>query len=112
VVQQGSLDKAWDAITERVGRENPQDQFALMRIAVEERGRKASAEWQDDACSRRLGILNGVPETGGERQRANINFYKLRDVRIRDARELTSGDVTDEFARVSQALGTGKTLLA
>jgi len=112
VVQQGSLDKAWDAITERVGRENPQDQFALMRIAVEERGRKASAEWQDDACSRRLGILNGVPETVGERQRANINFYMLRDVRIQDARELTSGDVTDEFARVSQALGTGKTLLA
>jgi len=112
VVQQGSLDKAWDAITERVRRENPQDQFALIRIAVEERGRKASAEWQDDACSRRLGILNGVPETVGERQRANINFYMLRDVRIRDARELTSGDVTDEFARVSQALGTGKTLLA
>lgn len=112
VVQQGSLDKAWDAITERVGRENPQDQFALMRIAVEERGRKASAEWQDDACSRRLGILNGVPETVGERQRANINFYMLRDVRIQDARELTSGDVTDEFARVSEVLGTGKTLLA
>jgi hypothetical protein len=112
VVQQGSLDKAWDAIAERVGRENPQDQFALIRIAVEERGRKASSEWRDDACSRRLGILKGVPETVGERQRANINFYMLRDVRIRNASELTSGDVTDEFTRVSHALGAGKTLLA
>ena len=112
VVQQGSLDKAWDAITERVGRENPEDQFALIRIAVEERGRMASSEWRDDACSRRLGILKGVPETVGERQRANINFYMLRDARIRNANELTSGDVTDEFLRVSQALGTGKTLLA
>jgi hypothetical protein len=112
VVQQGSLDKAWDAITARVGRENPQDQFALIRIAVEERGRKASSEWRDDACSRRLGILNGVPETVGARQRANINFYMLRDVRIRNASELTSGDVTDEFARVSHALGAGQTLLA
>ena len=112
VVQQGSLDKAWDAITARVGRENPQDQFALIRIAVEERGRAASSEWRDDACSRRLGILRGVPETVGERQRANINFYMLRDVRVRNASELTSGDVTDEFARVSQVLGSGKTLLA
>jgi hypothetical protein len=112
VVQQGSLDKAWDAITARVGRENPEDQFALIRIAVEERGRAASSEWRDDACSRRLGILRGVPETVGERQRANINFYMLRDVRVRNASELTSGDVTDEFARVSQALGSGKTLLA
>ena len=112
VVQQGSLDKAWDAITERVGAENPQDQFALIRIAVEERGRKASSEWRDDACSRRLGILKGVPETVGDRQRANINFYMLRDVRIRNASDLTSGDVTDEFARVSEALGTGNTLLA
>ena len=112
VVQQGSLDKAWDTITERVGRENPKDQFALIRIAVEERGLKASPQWRDDACSRRLGILKGVPETVGERQRANINFYMLRDVCVRNASELTSGDVTDEFARVSEALGTGKTLLA
>jgi hypothetical protein len=112
VVQQGSLDKAWDAITERVSRENPEDQFSLVRIAVEERGRKASSEWRDDACSRRLGILKGVPETVGGRQRANINFYMLRDARIRSASELMSGDVTDGFARVGQALGSGKTLLA
>jgi hypothetical protein len=112
VVQQGSLDKAWKAIAERVTREDPQDQFALIRIAAEERGRAASPEWRDDACSRRLGILRGVPETVGNRQRANINFYMLRDVRIRNASELTSGSVADEFARVSEVLGTGKTLLA
>ena len=72
VVQQGSLDKAWDAITERVGRENPQDQFALMRIAVEERGRKASAEWQDEP---QRGLdLNGVPRPSGSGKRATIKF--------------------------------------
>jgi hypothetical protein len=112
VVQQGSLDKAWEEIVARVARENPRDQFALVRIAVEERGRKASAEWRDDACSRRLGILQGVPETVGDRQRANINFYMLRDVRISNVGDLASGEVTDEFARLGETLGAGKTLLA
>jgi hypothetical protein len=111
VVQQGSLDKAWDEIVARVNRENPRDQFTLVQIAVEERGRKASAEWRADACSRRLGILHGVPETVGERQRANINFYMLRDVRISNVGDLASGEVTDEFARLSETLGAGKTLL-
>ena len=112
VVQQGSLDNAWDEIKARVERERPKDQFELVRIGVEERGRTALAEWRDDCCSRRVGILKGVPETVGERQRANINFYMLRDVRIRNANELTTGDVSDEFARVGHALGTGRTLLA
>ena len=111
VVQQGSLDKAWDEIVARVARENPRDQFELVRIAVEERGRKASAEWRDDACSRRLGILHGVPETVGARQRANINFYMLRDVCISNVGDLASGEVTDEFARLSETLGAGKSLL-
>jgi hypothetical protein len=112
VIQQGSLDKAWPAIEERVRRENPGDQFALTRIAVEERGRKASAAWQNDAVSRRVGILNGVPETVADRQRANINFYMLRDVRIRGARELLDADVSVQLARVSQTLAAGSTLLA
>ena len=99
-------------ITERVNREKPADQFTLLRIAVEERGRRGSSEWRDDACSRRLGILNGVPETVVRRQRANINFYMLRDVRIRNAAEMTNGEVTNELARVSQMIGAGKTLLA
>ena len=112
VVQQGSLDNAWDQIQARVEREAPKDQFELVQIAVEERGRTALAEWRDDCCSRRVGILKGVPETVGERQRANINFYLLRDVRIRNAQELTTGDMSDEFARVGQEVGAGRTLLA
>jgi hypothetical protein len=110
VVQQGSLDKAWSAIQERVRRENPQDQFTLTQVAVEERGRKAAPQWQADAVSRRVGILKGVPETVGDRQRANINFYMLRDVRVKNAGELLSGDL--ELARVSQAVASGRSLLA
>jgi hypothetical protein len=109
VVQQGSLDKAWSAIQERVRRENPQDQFTLTQVAVEERGRKAAPQWQADAVSRRVGILKGVPETVGDRQRANINFYMLRDVRVKNAGELLSGDL--ELARVSQAVASGRSLL-
>jgi len=112
VVQQGSLDKAWPAIEERVRREQPRDQFALTRIAVEERGRKAAPQWQADAISRRLGILNGVPETIDDRQRANINFYMLRDVRVAGAAELVEGDPAARFASVSQAIATGHSLLA
>jgi len=110
VVQQGSLDKAWSAIEERVNRENPQDQFALTHIAVEERGRKALPQWRADAVSRRVGILKGVPETVDDRQRANINFYMLRDVRVRSAGELLSGELP--LARVSQAVASGGSLLA
>jgi hypothetical protein len=112
VVQQGSLDKAWPSIEERVRREGPQDQFALTRIAVEERGRSAAQQWQADAVSRRVGILKGVPETVGDRQRANINFYMLRNVRVDGAAELVSGDPTARFVAVSQAVATGRTLLA
>jgi hypothetical protein len=112
VVQQGSLDKAWDAIKQRVQRENPQDQFALTHIAVEERGRRAAQLWQADAISRRLGILKGVPETVDDRQRANINFYMLRDVHVAGAAELWAGDPTAQFVSVSQAVASGRTLLA
>ncbi len=112
VVQQGSLDKAWAAIEERVAREDPQDQFALLRIAVEERGRKADRQWRDDALSRRIGILMGVPETIGNRQRANINFYMLRDVRIAGAKELMTADVSLQLARASEALASGDSVIA
>jgi hypothetical protein len=112
VVQQGSLDKAWSAIQERVRRENPPDQFALTHIAVEERGRKADPRWQADAVSRRVGILKGVPVTIGDRQRANINFYMLRDVHVRSTAELLSGDLRAQCARVSQAVASGRSLLA
>jgi hypothetical protein len=112
VVQQGSLDKAWPMIEARVTRENPQDQFALTQIAVEERGRRAAAPWQADAISRRVGILEGVPHTVDDRQRANINFYMLRDVRVTGTAALLSGDVGVQLARVSQAVAGGGSLLA
>lgn len=112
VIQQGSLDKAKREIEQRVKRENPPDQFHLVRIAVEERGRKASSEWQADCVSRRVGILDGVPTTVEGRQRANINFYMLRDVSIRGAKELVTADVSEQLARVSQAIAAGDTLLA
>jgi hypothetical protein len=112
VVQQGSLDKAWPAIQARVDRENPQDQFALTKIAVEERGRRANPQWQADAVSRRVGILKGTPQTVDDRQRANINFYLLRDVRVRGLDELLSDHAAAHCARVSHAVAAGKTLLA
>ena len=112
VVQQGSLDKAWSTIEARVTRENPQDQFELTQIAVEERGRKAAEQWRADAISRRVGILKGVPETVDDRQRANINFYMLRDVHVRGTADLLSGDVAVQLARVSQAVAAGSSLLA
>jgi hypothetical protein len=112
VVQQGSLDKAWSTIEARVTRENPQNQFELTHIAVEERGRRAAQQWQADAISRRLGILKGVPETVDDRQRANINFYMLRDVHVRSTADLLSGDVAVQLARVSQAVAAGSSLLA
>ena len=93
---------------ERPAVQNPQDQFALLRIAIEERGRNADRQWRDDALSRGIGILMGVPETVGSRQRANINFYMLRDVRIAGARELMSADVTLQLARASEALAAGQ----
>jgi hypothetical protein len=112
VIQQGSLDKARQAIEDRVEQENPRNQFELVGIAVEERGRKANPQWQSDCVSRRLGILQGVPKTVEDRQRANINFYMLRDVRIRGAQALMAADVSDQLARVSQALASGDSLLA
>jgi hypothetical protein len=116
VIQQGSLDKAHAEIENRVHHENPQDQFDLVRIAVEERGRKASSRWRADCISRRRGILEGTPvtvsEKGNQSQRANIAFYMLRDVRIRGARELMTADVGEELKRVSRAGASGGTLLA
>jgi hypothetical protein len=112
VIQQGSLNKARQAIERRVKQENPQDQFQLVGIAVEERGRKADTPWQADCVSRRLGILHGIPETVEGHQRANLYFYMLRDVRIRGAQELMNADVSDQLAGVSKALASGDTLLA
>lgn len=112
VVQQGSLDKAWDAIKARVAKEKPTTQGHLVRIAVEERGRCASPEWRADAESRRVGILAGTPVSVGDRQRANINFYLLRNVSVDGVDRLVGGDMTSDVERVRTVLAQGDTLLA
>jgi len=112
VVQQGSLDKAWSEIEQRVAAEQPANQLDLVRIAVEERGRKALPQWRADAISRRVGILKGVPFTVEDRQRANIHFYMLRDVRVTDVDRLLAGTVAEELKRVRVAVASGNTLLA
>lgn len=112
VIQQGSLGRARKEIEQRVADEKPVDQFALVGIAVEERGRKASRQWRSDCVSRRLGILNGVPKSVDGKQRANMHFYMLRDVRIEGASELLDADVSAQLERVSQAIATGGSTLA
>ena len=85
-VQQGSLDKAHDAIRRRVQREQPQDEFHLTRIAVEERGRKADARWRADCISRRLCIIERDPvkvvDSGQTAERDNPNLYLLRNAPV------------------------------
>ena len=112
VVQQGSLDKAMTTIESRIAAEQPTTQFDLVKIAVEERGRAASPEWRADAVSRRVGILSGVPYTVEDRQRANIQFYMLRNVHVQGVDRLIAGDVAPELARVRKAIASGETLLA
>ncbi len=85
-VQQGSLDKAHAAIRRRIEREDPQDAFALVRIAVEERGRTANPQWRADCISRRLCILEREPvkvvESGQTAQRDNPQLYLLRNAPV------------------------------
>lgn len=88
-VQQGSLDKAHDAIRARVAREKPTTQTALVHIAVEERGRTAAKPWRADCISRRLGILYRQPmkvtEAGQTSSRENLRMYLVRDVAVTGA---------------------------
>lgn len=111
VIQQGSLKRADAEIRARVEAEDPRDQFHLVRIAVEERGRKANQRWRADCMSRRVGILEGKPvvvsESDHETQRANLKFYMLRDVRIGNGAEIHTTDLSDEIARVSEAVAAG-----
>lgn len=82
-VQQGSMEKAYTAIRHRVTAEQPTDQFALTRIAVEERAKKASRAWRADCLSRRLSILERGPVAvsldGHRARRDNPRSYLLRD---------------------------------
>lgn len=90
-VQQGSLDKAHQAIRTRVARERPDNQLDLVRIAVEERGRTADPQWRADAISRRLGILYRQPvtvkEQGRTAARQNLRVYLVRDVPVKGAEQ-------------------------
>jgi hypothetical protein len=85
-VQQGSLDKAHDAIRRRVANAGALDEFQLTRIAVEERGRKADPRWRADCISRRMCIIERDPvkvvESGQTAERDNPNLYLLRNVPV------------------------------
>jgi len=115
VIQQGSLARADAEIRARVATEDPQDQFDLVRIAVEERGRKANKRWRADCMSRRVGILEGKPvvvrESEIETQRANLKFYMLRDVQVDEGEQIPTTDLSEEIARVSEAVAAGGTSL-
>jgi hypothetical protein len=86
-VQQGSLHKAHRQIIRRVVSEQPADQFALTRILVEERAKKASKRWRADCLSRRLSILEREPVSvsldGQRSRRSNPRVYLLRDCPVR-----------------------------
>lgn len=90
--QQGSLDKALQQIRARVDAERPEDQRALVRIAVVERGATAKTRWRADCISRRLSILDRHPvrvtHSGRTATRVNRNLYLLRGVRVNDVRNL------------------------
>lgn len=74
-VQQGAITRALDAIGLRVKNEHPANQSALLKIAVVERARLGTPEFQSDCISRRMGILTGAPfestEHGVTKKRAN-----------------------------------------
>jgi len=94
-VQQGSLHKAHSQIIRRVAAEKPQDQFALTRILVEERARKASKRWRADCLSRRLTILERRPVSvtldGRQSRRSNPCSYLLRNCPVRRLENFLAG---------------------
>jgi len=94
-VQQGSLHKAHSQIKRRVAAEKPQDQFALTRILVEERAKKASKRWRADCLSRRLSILERQPVSvsldGQRSRRSNPCSYLLRNCPVRGLENYLAG---------------------
>lgn len=111
-IQQGGVGRAKREIEARVAADRPTDQFELVRIAVEERGKKAKRRFQSDCLSRRLGILAAVPHEVEGRQRNNLNFYKLRDVRVPRLGVAPQDEVVSELERASAAIAKGASLLA
>ena len=94
-VQQGSLHSAHSQIRRRVQQEQPQDQFALTRILVEERAKKASPRWRADCLSRRLCILERQPVSisleGQQSRRENRCSYLLRNCPVRSLESYLAG---------------------
>ncbi len=94
-VQQGSIAKAVDEIRNRVFNEMPADEFALTRIVVEERAKKASQRWRADCLSRRLSILERQPVrvvmNGQTSTRSNPGFYLLRNSRVKGLSDYLQG---------------------
>ena len=94
-VQQGSLQKAYAAIRRRVAREQPADEFALTRIVVEERAKKAAKRWRADCMSRRLCILERQPVSvsldGQRSRRSNGSSYLLRNSRVKGLEKYLAG---------------------
>lgn len=112
VIQQGSLKKAKSNIEERVNRERPNSQSELIKIAVEERGKKASAPYRTDCISRRLGILYGRPTDVEGKVRANTHFYLLRNVNIADPESARNKQVTTLLSAVGKNIATGTAIFA
>lgn len=94
-VQQGSLTKATNEIRYRVFNEIPRDEFALTRIAAEERAKKASPRWRADCLSRRLSILEREPikvsMNGQQSRRTNPGYYLLRNSQVKNIDEYLEG---------------------
>ena len=94
-VQQGSLQKAHAQIRRRVASEQPADEFALTRIAVEERAKKASPRWRADCLSRRLCILEREPVSvsldGQSSRRSNRSSYLLRNSPVKGLEKYLAG---------------------
>jgi len=94
-VQQGSIEKAADEIRTRVFNEMPGEEFALTRIVVEERAKKASPRWRADCLSRRLSILEREPVpvamNGYRSRRSNPGYYLLRNSPIKNLDDYLAG---------------------
>ena len=98
-VQQGGFEKARSEIITRVFHEQPTDEFALTRIVLEERAKKASKRWRADCLSRRLGILDREPVRvsldGHVARRTNPSVYLLRNSPVGDV-DIYFGEPSDE----------------
>ncbi|HIH2750604.1 hypothetical protein L3V59_29680 [Burkholderia aenigmatica] len=87
-VQQGDLSKASHEIQARVATDKPSTQIDLLKIAVQERAKKATAKWVFDSTSRRMGIIQQKvyphPPINGEKDnpRENSNFLTGRQKKM------------------------------